>query len=94
MAALLPFRPALPEDAPLVPYYLTDRETRRHGVDIGEALTAGLVSPEDFRAVLRACRRCRDGEALHEGALHDRCAPAAPDSCANRALLEGLRGIV
>lgn len=89
MAAVLPFRPTLPGHAPLVPYYLTDRETRRHGVDIGGALAAGLVSPADFRAVLSACRICRD-----RAAQHDRSAPAAPESCANRALLEGLRGIV
>lgn len=93
MADIVSFRAAAAGEAPLVPYYLTDRETRRHGVDLGTALTTGLVSPIDFHAVLSACRACRDGAALH-GADHDRCAPAAPETCANRAILEGLRGIV
>ncbi len=93
MAQVVSFRAASDRNVPLVPYYLTDRETRRHGVDLGAALTTGLMSPVDFHAVLSACRACREGEALRDMG-HDRMAPAAPENCANRAILEGLRGFV
>lgn len=77
-----------------LPYFLTDEETRRHGVDIGTAMHKGLLTPDDFRAILAYCRDCHDGPALRQAPGHDRCADRAPDWCANRAILEGLRGLV
>lgn len=94
MAKVVALRPEAAQERPLVPYYLTDRETRRHGVDLGSALAAGLMSPADFTMILRACRSCRHGPDLHPDATEDRCAPSAPANCANREILEGLRGIV
>lgn len=79
---------------PELPYYLTDAETRRHGVDIGGAVRTGMLTAEDFRALLAACRACEDGQTLRHQPGHDRTAVAAPDWCANRAVLEALRGIV
>ncbi|SPH24642.1 hypothetical protein DEA8626_03693 [Defluviimonas aquaemixtae] len=77
-----------------VPYFLTDRETRRHGVDVGRAMQSGILTADDFRALLAHCRACpdRQGERTAEsGALPD-CTP--PKWCANIAVIEGLRGIV
>ncbi len=93
MARVIPFSEKPAADAPLVPYFLTDRAARRHGVDLAAALTTGLMSVEDFRAILAACRVCVDA-AGSEMARQDPCAPMTPESCANRAILDGLRGIV
>lgn len=76
-----------------LPYYLTERETRRHGVDIGSALQLGLLEPDDLEAILAACRACRKGQQLRAAPGHDRRAAATPDWCANRDILEGLRGL-
>ncbi|HQU70238.1 MAG TPA: DUF6455 family protein [Albidovulum sp.] len=94
MANVVAFRGVTQGGRPLVPYYLTDRETRRHGVDVGAALATGLMTAEDFTALLSACRACRHGPDLNPDATEDRCAPSAPANCANREILEGLRGIV
>ena len=92
MASVIPFAAKGASDAPLVPYYLTDAASRRHGVDLAAALNTGLMSTEDFRAILTACRGCL--EAVGAKPKADPCAPVAPENCANRAILEGLRGIV
>lgn len=84
---------AMPQARDL-PYFLTEAETLRHGVDIGRAMQSGLLDPEDFRAILAACRECDDGRVLRCEPGHDRLAVAAPDWCANHAVLEGLRGVV
>ena len=54
MARVIPFAAKSASDAPLVPYYLTDAASRRHGVDLAAALNTGLMSAEDFRAILTA----------------------------------------
>jgi hypothetical protein len=79
---------------PDIPYFLTETETRRHGVDIGTAMQTGMLTAEDFRSLLAACRSCDEGHALRCEPGHDRTAAAAPDWCANRTVLEALRGIV
>ncbi|WP_347311074.1 DUF6455 family protein [Defluviimonas sp. SAOS-178_SWC] len=81
-------------EVPDLPYFLTEEETRRHGVDVGCAVQAGILTPDDFRAMLEMCRVCDEGQALRGQPGHDRTAAEAPDWCANRAVLEGLRGIV
>jgi hypothetical protein len=92
VAEVIPFS-ELAADAPLIPYFLTDHASRRHGVDLAAALSTGLMSTEDFRAILAACRVCVD--AAGSGiAPEDPCAPMTPESCANRAILDGLRGFV
>lgn len=93
MAPVIAFSGKTAAEAPLVPYFLTDRAARRHGVDLAAALAGGLVSAEDFRTILAACRVCADAAGA-EAALHDTCADKTPESCANRAILDGLRGIV
>ena len=93
MATVIPLTQRTASEEPPVPYFLTDRAARRHGVDLAAALSTGLMSAQDFRAVLAACRVCVD--AAGTGATPvDPCAPMTPESCANRALLDGLRGIV
>ncbi len=77
-----------------LPYFLTEAETRRHGVDIGGAVQSGILTEGDFRQMLAFCRECRDGGDLRRVPGHDRLAAATPDWCANRAVLEGLRGLV
>jgi hypothetical protein len=94
LAEVIPFSRRAAADAPLVPYFLTDRAARRHGVDLAAALAGGLVSPEDFRAILAACRVCGDAAGTAAPASRDGCADRTPESCANRAILDGLRGIV
>ncbi|MDI3336549.1 DUF6455 family protein [Defluviimonas aestuarii] len=79
---------------PDMPYFLTDAETRRHGVDIGRAIQSGMLTAEDFREILAFCRDCHEGPAVRREPGHDRLADCAPDWCANRAILEGLRGLV
>lgn len=81
-------------EAPELPYFLTEAETLRHGVDIGAAVQTGMLTAEDFRALLAACRSCEEGEAARCEPGHDRIALASPDGCANRGVLEALRGIV
>lgn len=81
-------------DLPDIPYFLTEAETRRHGVDIGAAIQTGVLNADDFRALLAACRTCDDGMAVRCEPGHDRTARESPDWCANRAVLEALRGIV
>lgn len=92
MADVISFPEAPGGAGPLVPYFLTDAASRRHGVDLAAALNTGLMSAEDFRAILIACRGCV--EAVGAKPKADPCAPVAPENCANRAILEGLRGIV
>ncbi|MEZ5779236.1 MAG: DUF6455 family protein [Paracoccaceae bacterium] len=79
---------------PDLPYFLTDGETRRHGVDIGRALQSGFLTQDDFLAVLAYCRACEAGPRLRSEPGHDLGAAETPDWCANREVLEGLRGIV
>lgn len=93
MARVNAFSAKAAADAPLVPYFLTDRAARRHGVDLAAALASGLMSAEDFRAILAACRTCADAAGA-AAALHEACAATTPETCANRAILDGLRGIV
>ena len=81
-------------EAPELPYFLTEEETRRHGVDVGCAVQAGILTPDDLRAMLATCRACDEGYALRGQPGHDRTAVESPEWCANRAVLEGLRGIV
>lgn len=77
---------------PDIPYFLTPEFAERHGVDLGGAIHGGLLTLEDFVAVLQSCRECQDGSGRrHE---HPEGLEAAPDWCANRAVLEGLRGLV
>ena len=77
---------------PETPYFLTPDFAERHGVDLGGAIHGGILTIEDFVAVLQSCRECQDGSGRrHE---HPEGNEAAPDWCANRAILEGLRGLV
>ncbi|MCB2130639.1 MAG: hypothetical protein KDE03_16620 [Rhodobacteraceae bacterium] len=69
-------------------YFLSERERCRHGVDVGKAMRLGLVTQDDFRALLAFCRECADGSGRHDTGRE------APAECPNQMLLEGLRGIV
>jgi len=93
LAKVIPFSEKPATEAPLVPYFLTDRAARRHGVDLAAALSTGLMSAADFQAILSACRICVDAAGSAAASL-DPCAPVTPEGCANRAILDGLRGIV
>lgn len=79
---------------PAVPYFLTGEKARRHGVEVGQAVQEGILNLDDLLAVLANCRSCRENP-LHERSHADATAPLqAPDYCANRHVLEGLRGLV
>ena len=82
------------ETGAIAPYFLSGAERRRHGVDIGQAVHAGILTIDDFRAVLAHCRACPDrrGQSADASTTLPDC--TSPDWCANRAVLEGLRGIV
>lgn len=75
-----------------LPYFLTPDLAERHGVDLGGAVHGGLLTLEDFVALLSQCRDCQDGAGRRHD--HPEGAQTAPDWCANRAVLEGLRGMV
>jgi len=75
--------------------YLTRRMALRHGVSLSQAMRQGILARADFAAMVSNCRvcpgapeRCRDLIEDHDAAA------AAPDWCANRTILEGLRGLV
>ncbi len=87
-------KPADPRPCGLseLPYFLTQDLGERHGVDLSGAIHGGILTLEDFVAVLASCRECQDGSGRrHE---HPEGTDAAPDWCANRTVLEGLRGLV
>jgi antirestriction protein len=74
---------------------LTRDMARRHGVDLSVAMYQGFLTRLDFAAMVTRCRECqgtpedcRDFQEDHQNAT------AAPDWCANRAVLEGLRDLV
>jgi hypothetical protein len=79
---------------PTTPYFLTTKETRRHGVVVGQALLTGILSLTDFHTMLANCRVCPNGPATSVPKTETATLPQTPDWCANRAILEGLRGLV
>jgi len=39
-------------------FFLTLARARAHGVDLGEALREGLISPQDYADTITRCRSC------------------------------------
>jgi len=60
----------------------------RYGVPVGSALREGVLTFADVVAFLAACRECRirAGRSEESGIV--------PEGCANRDVIEGLRGLV
>lgn len=81
-------------DAPLVPYFLSADAAERHGIDLARALQDGLVTCEDLREVFEHCRDCTDGAGLRHGDDRAEATARAPDWCANKDVLDGLRGLL
>lgn len=76
-------------------FYLTRAMARRHGVSLSEAMRQGILSRSDFAEMIARCRACPGSPAGCDGFDEDHdCGTAAPDWCANQAVLEGLRGLV
>lgn len=73
-------------------YFMTMNETRRHGVVIGRAIQCGILTLGDFRAFMANCRTCRRSDTA-PGA-DATIALTTPEWCANRSVLEGIRGLV
>ncbi|MEZ5732117.1 MAG: DUF6455 family protein [Paracoccaceae bacterium] len=75
-------------------YFLTESETRRHGVPIRDALHVGLLTVDDFRRFMMNCRTCDVGQT--RDGRHNRHAASdeLPGQCANRSLIDGLKGLV
>src|SRR5690606_21717328 len=76
-------------------FWLTRAMARRHGVNLSEAMHMGILDRAAFARMMNRCRdcpggpaECRDFQEDHENAT------VAPDWCANKAVLEGLRGLV
>jgi hypothetical protein len=72
-------------------YFLTRQVGERHGVNVGRALHEGVVSTDDLSEMLARCRACPD-HAGEDVSAHE--AEVLPDTCANRDLLQNLRGLV
>lgn len=76
-------------------FYLTRAMARRHGVDLSEAMHQGILTRLDFAAMITRCRDCPGGPADCPEFQEDHdTATEAPDWCANKAVLEGLRDLV
>ena len=70
---------------------LVDRMGHALGVDLGEEMMRGEISPERFRASVLSCSGCRDPDGC-EGwlAAQEGTAEHTPDFCRNKALIERL----
>lgn len=76
-------------------FFLTRAMARRHGVNLSEAMHQGILTRPDFAAMITRCRDCPGAPAdCPDFVEDDDQASAAPDWCANRAILEGLRDLV
>lgn len=76
-------------------FFLTRAMAMRHGVNLSEAMHQGILSRPDFAAMIDRCRCCPGSPADCRDFQEDHAkATAAPGWCANRAVLEGLRGLV
>jgi len=88
-------RDPLPQDDIDLHFYLTRAMARRHGVNLSEAMHQGILSRHDFAAMIDRCRCCPGAPAGCREYQEDHAnAAAAPDWCANRPVLEGLRDLV
>ena len=75
-------------------YFLTSNDTLRHGVVVGRAIQCGILTLDDFSAILANCNTCgRHGPDGRNQDLSSLC-DKTPEWCANRAVLEGIRGLV
>lgn len=75
--------------------FLIRAMARRHGVSLSQAMQEGILTRTDFAAMVDCCRACPDGAEVCAGRPDDHdTADAAPQDCANRAVLDGLRGLV
>lgn len=75
--------------------FLTRAMARRHGVSLSEAMHQGILDRADFATIVDLCRDCPGAPAdCHDFVEDDDQATAAPDWCANKAVLEGLRDLV
>lgn len=75
--------------------FLIRAMARRHGVSLSQAMQEGILTRADFAAIVDRCRLCPDGAGVCAGLPDDHAVTdAAPLDCANRAVLEGLRGLV
>ncbi len=76
-------------------FFLTRAMARRHGVNLSEAMHQGILTRTDFAAMITRCRDCPGAPAdCHDFAEDHDQGTVAPDWCANKAVLEGLRGLV
>ena len=66
----------------------------RHGVSLVEAAKAGIINRADLVTLIERCLACPEPEATCMDAAAHGKATASPKGCANRAVLEGLRGLV
>lgn len=86
---------ALPQDDVDLHFFLTRAMARRHGVSLSDAMHQGILARPDFAAMIDFCRCCPGTPADCREFQEDHAnATAAPDWCANRHVLEGLRGLV
>ncbi len=85
---------ALPQNDIDLHFYLTRAMAQRHGVNLSEAMHQGILSRPDFAAMIDRCRHCPGTPAdCHDFQEDHDNAAAAPDWCANRSILENLRGL-
>lgn len=78
-----------------VHFWLTRGLARRLGINLTEAMRSGVLTRADFATMVARCRNCEAGVQACIGYLAEMptASDTAPERCANRALLETLRGL-
>lgn len=78
-----------------VHFWLTRGLARRLGVNLNEAIRAGMLTQRDFAEMVGRCRNCEAGVQACIGFLAetDGKDAALPAACPNGPVLEDLRGL-
>ncbi len=77
-----------------VHFWLTRGLARRMGVNLTEAMRSGVLTRGDFAQMVARCRGCTAGMQTCIGYLSEADpSQGVPDGCANKAILEDLRGL-
>ena len=77
-----------------VHFWLTRGLARRMGVNLTEAMRFGVLTRTDFAQMVSRCRECSAGvQACISFLAEADPAQGLSDACANKSILEDLRGL-
>ncbi|MFD2174488.1 DUF6455 family protein [Rhodobacter lacus] len=74
-------------------FWITRGIARRMGVNLSEAMQDGALTQADFADMILRCRECQGVDGCMTYLSGNDAAGSAPDWCANRAMLTGLRAL-